>query len=93
MTQILFGAMISFLALLLAQVRMLRRVPFGVPYWAYTFPLAAVAAASIAVAGSRPHAAYTLLAWSLLALSSTMVLGVGVLTARAALRREICVPE
>lgn len=55
--------------------------------------MAAVAAASIAVAGSRPHAAYTLLAWSLLALSSTMVLGVGVLTARAALRREICVPE
>lgn len=92
-TRILFGAMIGFLALLLAQARLLRTVPFGVPYWAYTFPLAAASAASVAVAAARPHAAYTVLAWSLLTLSSAVVVRVAALTVRAALRREICVPE
>lgn len=92
-TRILFGAMLAFFALLVAQVRLLRSVPFGMPYWAYAFPLAAATAASVAVAAPRPQAAYTVLAWSLLVLSSTVVLGVGVFTVRAALRREICVPE
>ncbi|HRY10212.1 MAG TPA: SLAC1 anion channel family protein [Candidatus Nanopelagicales bacterium] len=92
-TRVLFGAMLAFLALLLAQVRLLRNVPFGMPYWAYTFPLAAAAAASVAVAAARPYSAYTALAWALLVLSSTVVAAVGALTLRAAVRREICVPE
>lgn len=91
--RVLFGAMLAFLVLLLAQGRLLRTVPFGMPYWAYTFPLAAAAAASVAVAAARPHAAYTVLVWALLVLSSIVVTAVAVLTLRAAVRREICVPE
>ncbi len=91
--RLLFSASIAFLALVIAQLPRLVKVPFAMPYWGYTFPLAAVAVVSIAAAGSLPGTAYDVLAVALLALASTMVAAVSVLSLRAAARGEICVPE
>jgi tellurite resistance protein len=91
--RILFSAAMAFTLLLLAQVRRLRTLPFALPWWAYTFPLAAASAAAISMAAARPQPAYDAIAVLLLTGSTLLVLVVTVLTLRAAARRQICVPE
>lgn len=91
--RILYSAAMAFVLLLLAQVPRLRRLPFALPWWAYTFPLAAASAAAISMAAARPQAAYDAIAVILLAGSTVLVLLVTVLTLRVAARRQICVPE
>ena len=91
--RILFSAALGFLVLLALQLPLLRTIPFAVPAWAYTFPLAAAAAATLAVAGDRHQAFSTALAIAVLALATVVVTGVAVLTGRAALRGQICIPE
>lgn len=96
--KILFGAAVFAAALVVVQPGQLR-LPFALPFLAYTFPLAALAASAIAVdaaagsaAGGGPTA-YRILAWALLAVATLVVFAVGALTLRAAARRAICVPE
>ncbi len=91
--RILYAAAMFFVVLLLAQVPRLRRLPFALPAWAYTFPLAAASAAAITMAAARPQAAYDVVAALLLGGTTLLVLAVGALTVRAAARHEICVPE
>lgn len=91
--RILFAATVMFTAMVLGQARMLARVPFGVPWWATTFPLASASAIATAAAGRLPGTAYDVLAVALLALATVVVTSVAALTVRAALRRQICVPE
>ncbi len=91
--RILFAATVMFTAMVLAQAPMLARVPFGVPWWATTFPLASASAIATAAAGRLPGTAYDVLAVGLLALATAVVAAVAALTVRAALRRQICVPE
>jgi tellurite resistance protein len=91
--RILFAATVMFAAMLLAQASTLARVPFGLPWWATTFPLAAAAAISVAAAGRLPGAAYDVLAALLLSLATVVVIVVAALTVRAAARRQICVPD
>lgn len=92
-SRILFAAAMIFLVLLLAQAARLRRLPFAVTYWAYTFPTAAAAVAALAMADQTTLVAHDVVAVALLALATILVLFVSALTARAAARREICVPE
>ena len=89
----LYAAAMMFVVLLLAQVPRLRRLPFALPFWAYTFPLAAAAVAAIAMAGAVPGIGYDVIAVALLALASLVVLVVGALTVRAAARGQLLVPE
>jgi len=91
--RILFAAAMMFVVLLFAQALTLRSVPFALPYWAYSFPLAAASAAAIAMAGARPSAVYDVVGAVLLTVTTGVVLVVAALTLRAALRRQICVPE
>lgn len=91
--RILYAAMVMFVLLVAAQVPALRRLPFALPVWAYTFPLAAAAAAAIAMAGTRPGTTYDVVAVVLLGVASAVVLGVAGLTLRAVARHQICVPE
>lgn len=91
--RILFAATVMFTAMVLAQAPMLARVPFGVPWWATTFPLASASAIATAAAGRLPGTAYDVLAVALLALASLVVASVAALTVRAAVRGQICVPE
>lgn len=91
--RVLYAAMLGFVALVLAQWRSLKDVPFAMPSWAYTFPSAAAAAAALAVAGARPSVVHTSIAVVLMALASVVVTLVATLTVRAGVRGEIFVPE
>lgn len=91
--RVLYAAAMMFVILLLAQAARLRTVPFALPYWAYTFPLAAASAAAIAMAGAQPGWGYDAIAGTLLGLTTLLLVAVASLTLRAAARGEICVPE
>lgn len=91
--RILYAAAMMFVILLFIQAARLRTVPFALPYWAYTFPLAAASAAAITMAGAQPGWAYDAIAVGLLGLTTTLLVAVSTLTLRAAARGEICVPE
>lgn len=90
---VLHGATVMFVVLLLAQVGRLRSLPFALPFWAYTFPLAAAAAATTTIAGQADWIGYDLIAVSLVTASTGLALAVSVLTLRAARQGRICVPE
>lgn len=92
-SRILHSAAVMFTLLLVAQAARLRTIPFAVPYWAYSFPLAAVSAASIAMAAALDPTLYDVLAVSLLGLTTLVVAVVGVLTVRALARGTLFVPE
>ena len=91
--RILWAAAMAFTLVLAAQVGRLRAIPFALPYWAYTFPLAAASAAAIAMAGARPQAAYDVVAVLLLTVTTALVGYVLVMTLRAVAAGRICVPE
>ncbi len=91
--RVLYAAAMMFVILLAAQVGRLRRIPFSLPYWAYSFPLAAAAAAAIAMAGARPQVIYDVVAVALLAMATVLVVVVSGLTLRAASRGQILLPE
>lgn len=92
-TRILYGCVLVFVALVAGQYPKLRKVPFAIPYWAFTFPAAAAAAAATTMAGALAARAYDVVAIALLAVASVIVAGVFALTLRAAVRGQICVPE
>ncbi len=96
--RILFGAALFF-AVWAAGQPALWRLRFALPFWAFTFPAAALAAAGIAVdaAASGPTVwaatAYHLLAVALLVGASVIVAVIAGLTVREVLHRRICLPE
>lgn len=92
-SRILHSVAVMFTLLLLAQVARLRTIPFAVPYWAYSFPLAAVATASIVMAAALESTLYDVLAAFLLGLTTLVVAVVGALTLRALARGSLFVPE
>lgn len=91
---VLVAAAWGFTVLVLAQANVLRRVPFALPYWAYTFPFAAVTVLTIAYSHAKGSSMiFSVLGVALLAFTTLVVLTVSVLTARAAMNKKICVPE
>jgi tellurite resistance protein len=60
-------------AALLIASRGLRRWPFGPPWWAFTFPLDAMAAAAVRFAQEHPEAGWRALAAALLVLAGIFV--------------------
>jgi tellurite resistance protein len=92
-SRVLWAAAMAFVLVLVAQVGRLHAIPFALPYWAYTFPLAAGTAAAIAMAAAQPQVAYDVIAVTLLTATTLLVLYVLVMTVRAAARRQICLPE
>lgn len=93
MVRILYAATLAFLVVAAAQLPRLVRVPFGLPYWAYTFPLAAAAAFTVLMAGGLPSPAYDAVAVVVLTLATVVVIGVSARTLVALARRQICLPE
>jgi len=85
----LLGVVIFQLALLASQANALRRVPFAVSAWAYTFPLAAAASALFA---AYEHGATAFAAWvgvAALATATVLVVGLGWRTGVAIARGEL----
>ena len=89
LAMMLLGVVIFQLALLAAQANALRKVPFAVSAWAYTFPLGAAASALLAAYESGATA---FAAWAgaiTLAAASLLVLGLGWRTGAAVARGEL----
>jgi tellurite resistance protein len=91
--QILLNVTIFQLLLLSAQASALRKVPFALSAWAYTFPLAAAASALLAAGHSGIGDAYRWLGAAVLAVVTVLVTGLGARTILAVRRREICRPD
>ncbi len=86
-TALFFGLLFA------AQADRLRRLPFFLSWWAYSFPLAALSASTTVMAGAIGGTFFTAAAWVLLVAVSTLVLVLAARTATDMLRRRICVPE
>jgi tellurite resistance protein len=75
------------------QVRSLRRSPFAVSAWAYSFPLAAATTALLTAGHAGIGDGYTGLGVGTLAMLTVTVAGLAVRTVIAVSRGEICRPE
>ncbi len=93
-SRVLLGVSIFFALVLATQVGRLRRIPFGVPAWALTFPLAALASALLVAAAGPGHpAGYRWLGIAALLVASGVLAGVFVRTLVAVWRAELCRPQ
>jgi len=79
--------------LLLVQARALRRAPFALSAWAYTFPLAALTVAFLAAARDESTSVYRPMAAITLAAVTFVVAVLAGRTLQAVWRHEICRPE
>jgi len=82
-----------FLTLLLAtQAKRFLRLPFYLSWWAYSFPLAAMTLATLAMYQHTGVPAFAVIGWVLLTLVSLVVIYLLARTARAVAAGRICVP-
>ena len=91
--RLLYYAALFFGLLFVAQVNRLRRLPFFLSWWAYSFPLAALSVATTLMSHLVGGWFLEGLAWVLLAGVTCLILLLVVRTAAAMVRGEICVPE
>ena len=79
--------------LLFSQIRYFVRLAFALPWWAYSFPIAALAIATMVMLEKVGGAFFTVLAPTLLLILGALIVVLLFNTVRAMLRGEICVPE
>ncbi|WP_062287929.1 SLAC1 anion channel family protein [Demequina phytophila] len=93
LAMMLLGVVVFQLALLASQAAALRKVPFAVSAWAYTFPLAAAASALLAAyeAGATAFAAWV--GAVALVVATALVIGLGWRTCVAVARGELLAAE
>jgi len=91
------GALLSlaffFASLMLFLLHRFLKLPFYVSWWAFTFPLDALAIALTFAAGVTASPVYRVMAQGALIAATTVVVVVAVETVRRIYRREICVEE
>ena len=80
-----------FTLLLVTQIAYFSRLKFFLSWWAYSFPLAAITIATLAMAEHTGGALFYMLATILLAILSLVIIGLIALTLLAVFRRDICV--
>lgn len=91
--QILYHFALFLTLLLFWQIRYFVRLDFGLPWWAYSFPMAAITVASMKMASVTGLAGYYWIA-GVLGIALVALMGLlMVLTVRAAKAGKICVPE
>lgn len=91
--RLLYYVALFFALLFTAQANRLRRLPFFLSWWAYSFPLAALSAATSVMAGEVGGRFFTAASWLFLTAVTALVALLAVRTAAAMLRGRICVPE
>lgn len=91
--QILYFSALFFTLLLATQVIRFLRIRFYLSWWAYSFPLAAIAIASMLMAEQTGQLGFLYLGFGLLTMLSGIVVLLLVQTARAVHQRGICLPE
>ena len=93
----LYYVAIFMTAMLLYRVKKFIVLQFALPWWAYSFPLAAITIASFMMAqamhNSSMHVVFAAIAWVLFALVSCVIVMLVYKTIRAMLAGKICVPE
>lgn len=91
--RVLYYAGLFFALLFAAQVGRLRRLPFFLSWWAYSFPLAALAVSTTMMSTLLESRALAVLAWTVLAAGSALVVVLAARTVGAMLAGKVCVPE
>lgn len=91
--RLLYYVALFFALLFLAQVNRLRKLPFFLSWWAYSFPLAALSVATGVMAGEIGGWFFTGAVWTLLVAVTALIAMLVVRTAAAMVRGEICIPE
>ena len=93
----LYYVAIFITAMLLYRVKKFTMLQFSLPWWAYSFPLAAITIASFMMAqamhSSPMHGVFLVLAWALFALVSCVIALLVYKTIRAMLSGKVCVPD
>lgn len=79
--------------MLISQFKRFIGLPFALPWWAFTFPLAAVTIASFAFYGQIPNIQYLIIAVSLLIVLATLVAYLLVKTVVEVIRKSLFLPE
>ncbi len=82
-----------FALIVATQIGRFRKMPFALSWWALSFPVAALSIASFAHGGATGSAAHQGIGAGLLGLLAAIVAMLLVRTARAMLRKEICIAE
>lgn len=90
---ILYNIALFITLLLFFQGKRFLQVPFGLPFWAYTFPIAAMTIASLIMFESTRHLFYGVLAAGLFGFLSLLIAYLLLKTLRAMRAGQICVPE
>ncbi len=88
---VLYSVGLFFTLLLAAQIGYFSRLQFFLSWWAYSFPLAAITIATLAMAEHSGLPFFFILATILLTILSLVIAGLLVRTVLAVARREICI--
>jgi len=86
-----FGLFITLM--LFFQAKRFVTIPFGLPFWAFTFPIAAITIATLIMYTLTGLIFYAYLAGFLFGFLALLIAYLLVKTAQAMLAREICIPE
>jgi tellurite resistance protein len=89
--RVLYAIALFFSLLLFVQFGYFRRLKFFLSWWAYSFPLAAMAIASVRLAEQTASPELAILASALMAILTAVIAVLVVRTALAVARREVCV--
>jgi tellurite resistance protein len=90
---VLYHAALFFTLLLFTQLRWFTRLKFFLSWWAYSFPLAAITVATLAMFEHTGGIVFLRLAGILLGITTVVIAGLLARTALAVARREICLEE
>ncbi len=91
--QILYNSALFFTLLLFVQVKWFLRLKFFLSWWAYSFPLAAVTIATLAMFHQSGGAFFLRLGGLLLGITTVVIGALVIRTLMAVMKREICVEE
>ncbi|HRH81970.1 MAG TPA: SLAC1 anion channel family protein [Thiobacillaceae bacterium] len=91
--RVLYYTGLFFTLLLLFQAKWFLRLKFFLSWWAYSFPLAAISVATLAMFQHTREPLYLRLAGVLLGIASVVIAGLFARTLVAVFRKEICVEE
>ena len=91
--RVLYFIALFFTLLVLVQWRWFLRIRFFLSWWAYSFPLAAITLATLAMYWSTPNRGFLILSGMLLGITTVVIVGLFVRTLIAVVRQEVCVEE
>lgn len=91
--RILYYAALFFTILLIAQLRWFTRFKFFLSWWAYSFPLAAIAIATLTLFQHTGNPLFLRMSGVLLAVATVVIAALFIRTGIAVVKREICLAE